>query len=191
MVCLALSVNLRALLYRYMTMRFILRQPSLNYFTFLAIVLAGLPLVQALRLSILCPKSLAILTTRAANTCDDGKDCRTLWQIVRSCLSTLFLCTWLSIHPNIPGPHEHWAKILLRRLGIMSALLIAPELMVSWAVRQKVLARRLAKEHEREWDPAVDWVSNCLLTLLTLDLFRARMDRHARFFCHHGRIYGI
>lgn len=141
-----------------MVMRFILGQPSLNSVMFLAIVLAGLLLVQALCLSIVRPKSLAILTTRAANTCDDGKDCRTLWQIVWNCLSTLFLCTWVSIHPNIPGPHEHWAKILLRRLGIMLALLIAPELMIAWAMRQKILARRLAKEHEREWDTAVDWV---------------------------------
>jgi hypothetical protein len=159
---------------------------------FLAIFLAGLPSVQAPCLSILRSKSLAIFTTRAANTCDDGKDCRTLWQIVWNCLSTLFLCTWVSVHPNIPGPHEHWAKILRRRLGMMLALLIAPELMISWAMRQRILARQLAKEHERKWDTAaVDWVYNNLLTLLTLNPFRGRMDRHARFFCHHGRIHSI
>jgi hypothetical protein len=31
---------------------------------------------------------------------------RTIWNIVWSCLSTIFLCTWGSLHPNISSTHE-------------------------------------------------------------------------------------
>jgi hypothetical protein len=65
-------------------------------------------------------------------------------------LFTILLCTWVSVHPNIPGPDEEWPRITYRRVGIMLATLIVPELVIAWAIRQRVLAHELAEEHEGE-----------------------------------------
>jgi hypothetical protein len=69
---------------------------------------------------------------------------------VWSCLVTILLCTWVSVHPNIPGPDEEWPKITLRRVGIMLAALIAPELVIAWAMRQRLLAHELADKNKGE-----------------------------------------
>ncbi|KAG1778921.1 hypothetical protein EV702DRAFT_967397 [Suillus placidus] len=61
---------------------------------------------------------------------------RTLYGIISSCILTLFACTWTSIHPNIPSPHETTFRVTRRRAGIMLATLVAPELVILWAMRQ-------------------------------------------------------
>ena len=56
------------------------------------------------------------------------------------------------MHPNIPGPYETKLKIALRRVELMLMALMAPEFVVTWAMRQWIVARRLAKErHESEF----------------------------------------
>ncbi|KAK7440612.1 hypothetical protein VKT23_016960 [Stygiomarasmius scandens] len=59
----------------------------------------------------------------------------------------MFACTWVSIHPNIPGLDEGRPTKFLRRLGITIVALLAPELVVIWALRQWLVSRRLAKEY--------------------------------------------
>ena len=81
-------------------------------------------------------------------SCGPNDECRTLWDIVRSCLITIFLCTWVSVHPNIQGRQEPMSKVMLRRLGIMVAALVAPEVIVLWAMRQRVFAARLADDNK-------------------------------------------
>ncbi|KAG0702520.1 hypothetical protein DFH29DRAFT_851407 [Suillus ampliporus] len=71
-------------------------------------------------------------TSNSASSCDT----RSLWSIIWSCAATLFACTWTAIHPNIPGMNEGKFAIISRRLSIMIIALIAPELMITWAVRQ-------------------------------------------------------
>ncbi|KAG2129166.1 uncharacterized protein EDB93DRAFT_1234459 [Suillus bovinus] len=66
---------------------------------------------------------------------------RTMWNIVSSSLLTMFACVYSAIHPNIPSPKDSLVVILWRRLGIMMMALIAPELIVIWAVRQWISAR--------------------------------------------------
>ncbi|KAG2340543.1 hypothetical protein BDR05DRAFT_889777 [Suillus weaverae] len=71
----------------------------------------------------------------------DGSDAlsfttRTMWTIVSSCILTLLACIYSVIHPNIPSPEDSPNCILRRRLGIMIVALIAPELIVTWAMRQ-------------------------------------------------------
>ncbi|KAG2141440.1 uncharacterized protein EDB93DRAFT_635831 [Suillus bovinus] len=70
---------------------------------------------------------------------------RTLWNIVSSSLLTLFACIYSAIHPNIPSPKDSPVLILWRRLGMMTMALIAPELIVTWAMRQWISARRVTK----------------------------------------------
>src|SRR5262245_61666471 len=72
-----------------------------------------------------------------ATACENLGECRTLWDIIRSCLFTVFLCTWVSLHPNIPGPDEKWWRVFLRRVGAMALAFVAPELVVAWAMRQQ------------------------------------------------------
>ncbi|TDL14490.1 hypothetical protein BD410DRAFT_845987 [Rickenella mellea] len=83
---------------------------------------------------------------RAISACTDLNNCRTTSDIVWSCLTTTFSCTWVAIHPNIPAPYESSFEIGLRRLGVVIMALIAPELVIMWAMRQWIVARRLAKE---------------------------------------------
>ncbi|KAG1896617.1 uncharacterized protein F5891DRAFT_983420 [Suillus fuscotomentosus] len=71
---------------------------------------------------------------------------RTLWNIVSSCVLTLFACIYSAIHPNIPSPKDSPILILWRRLGIMIMTLIVPELIVIWAMRQWISARHVTKK---------------------------------------------
>ena len=68
---------------------------------------------------------------------------RSITDILWSCFATLFACTWLSVHPNMPGPDEEPWKIALRRLELMFWALIFPEMIICWAFRQWLAARWL------------------------------------------------
>jgi hypothetical protein len=81
-------------------------------------------------------------------SCDDPNGCRSLGDIIRSCILTIFLCTWVSMHPNIPSPGERWPKLVWRRAGLMLLALLAPEAVVSWALRQRRAAAKLAEDHK-------------------------------------------
>ncbi|KAF7356020.1 hypothetical protein MVEN_00931400 [Mycena venus] len=82
-----------------------------------------------------------------ANSCDDINNCRKLFDIVWGCLVTIFTCTWASVHPNVPPPGQSWLALFLHRLKMMLIGIIAPELMVGFAVRQFWGVRILAKEY--------------------------------------------
>jgi len=83
-------------------------------------------------------------------SCDDPDGCRSLVDIIRSCILTILLCTWVSIHPNIPSPDDRWPRIAWRRAGLMILALIAPEVVIGWALRQRLAAAELAEEHKGE-----------------------------------------
>jgi hypothetical protein len=87
----------------------------------------------------------AILDDRAVSTCT-GTSCRSLWNIVWSCIVTIFACTWVAVHPNIPTPdqnaHHRWYSRPLRRARIMLYALIGPEFVLIWAWRQRITAYR-------------------------------------------------
>ncbi|KAF9008032.1 hypothetical protein BDQ17DRAFT_1237362 [Cyathus striatus] len=79
---------------------------------------------------------------------------RSMMDIVWGCMSTIFLCTWSSVHMNIPAPNEESWKILWRRLKTMYWTLVAPELVMFFAFRQWKGANTLLKRHkepDREW----------------------------------------
>ncbi|KAG2149309.1 hypothetical protein DEU56DRAFT_59263 [Suillus clintonianus] len=74
---------------------------------------------------------------------------RTLWNIISSSILTLFACIYSAVHPNIPSPKDSLFRILWRRLGIMIMALIAPELIVTWAMRQWISARHVTKRFKK------------------------------------------
>ena len=61
---------------------------------------------------------------------------RSIWDILWSCLATMFTVTWVSVHPNAPSLEEPSYVIFRRRVFLMSIALLAPELMVLWAFKQ-------------------------------------------------------
>ncbi|KAF7343041.1 hypothetical protein MVEN_01734400 [Mycena venus] len=75
-------------------------------------------------------------------------NCWTLFGIVQGCLTTIFACTWVSVHRNVPPPNQTWLSSLGWKLGMMLVAVIAPELMVGFATRQFFVARRYANEFQ-------------------------------------------
>ncbi|KAG2141422.1 uncharacterized protein EDB93DRAFT_1294695 [Suillus bovinus] len=80
---------------------------------------------------------------------------RILWTIISSSVLTLFACIYSAIHPNIPSPKDSPNRILSRRLGMMIMALIAPELIVTWAMRQWFSARLITKRFKDSGYPNV------------------------------------
>jgi hypothetical protein len=76
-------------------------------------------------------------------------DTRSIYNILWSCLSTIFACTWITVHPNIPAPGDSQWAVLRRRLAIMGYFLLTPEFVIYWAARQHFDARYLTKKHEK------------------------------------------
>ena len=75
---------------------------------------------------------------------------RTRFDIVWSCVSTLFICTWVAIHPNIPPRGEGRLRSLWRRIKLMLWTLLVPELILIWAYKQWSAARYIAEYFEGE-----------------------------------------
>src|SRR6266581_791229 len=59
---------------------------------------------------------------------------RTLFNIAWNCLLTTIICAWVLVHPNVP-PSGQW-RALSRRLKMMFWTIVAPELILAWAIRQ-------------------------------------------------------
>ncbi|KDR77194.1 hypothetical protein GALMADRAFT_139208 [Galerina marginata CBS 339.88] len=90
--------------------------------------------------------------TSSSGQCVCPDQQRSLWDILWSCLATIFACTWVSVHPNIPPSGEKWWRTGLRRLELMMWALIAPELIITWAMRQWFGARTMVRKyHGYKW----------------------------------------
>ncbi|KAF7356065.1 hypothetical protein MVEN_00936300 [Mycena venus] len=92
------------------------------------------------------PVALSLDPRSSPDSCDDINNCRKLFDIVWGCLATIFACTWVSVHPNVPPPDQSGLVLFWRRLKMMLIGIIAPEIMVGFAARQFFGARMLRKE---------------------------------------------
>ncbi|KAJ7130456.1 hypothetical protein C8R44DRAFT_731978 [Mycena epipterygia] len=91
------------------------------------------------------------LESRApVESCNNINSCRRLFDIIWGCLTTIFACTWVSVHPNVPPPNQSQLALFWRRLKIMLIAVIAPEFMVAFAARQFYAARRFSREFEEQ-----------------------------------------
>ena len=74
---------------------------------------------------------------------------RSIWDVLWSCLATIFACSWVSVHPNIPAPNEPSWRVFLRRLELMFWAVVGPEMVIAWAFRQWISARHLEKLYNK------------------------------------------
>ena len=92
------------------------------------------------------------------NHCNDLAHCRTIWNIVWGCVVTIFSCTWVAVHPNVPCPKKReangWIERYIRnpllsfvehRLPLFICALLVPEYVLAWSIRQFLVARKIAK----------------------------------------------
>jgi hypothetical protein len=99
------------------------------------------------------------LSTRSAVSCDNIDNCRKLNDIIWSCITTIFACTWLTLHRNIPPPTvnkrdmafrekcSYTVKRFLRhRFLPFFVTFIAPEWVLAWAMQQRTVATQIAGE---------------------------------------------
>jgi len=66
---------------------------------------------------------------------------RTLFGVAWSCILTVFICAWTSVHPNVPPDGR--MRGLWARVKLMFWTIVAPELVLAWAIRQRFAAKRV------------------------------------------------
>ncbi|KZP19206.1 hypothetical protein FIBSPDRAFT_571322 [Athelia psychrophila] len=81
---------------------------------------------------------------------------RTMASIITSCLTTIFACVWVSVHPNVPGPRQSWKSKQFESFKIVVLMLLVPEWVFAWAVRQRLQAGHYADILERARVAAAD-----------------------------------
>ena len=97
------------------------------------------------------------------NSCSDLSHCRTIGNIIWSCVVTIFSCTWVAVHPDIPCPKKREGKNRFQRwvwnpilsfaehhLLLFVCALFVPEYILAWAIQQYLKARKIANENECE-----------------------------------------
>jgi hypothetical protein len=101
---------------------------------------------------------ISSIERRDPSACSELIQSRTLWNIIWSCLSTIFLCTWGSLHPNIsstpdePGmgrrdrPWKWLVEVLTYKLPLFLWALLVPEYILAWAIRQYIMAGKIQKK---------------------------------------------
>ncbi|PVG00179.1 hypothetical protein CPB86DRAFT_824443 [Serendipita vermifera] len=89
-----------------------------------------------------------------------------LIDIIWSCLTTIFACTWLTLHPNIPPPVNDQGhtflqkrifavkKFIRHQLPPFLVALIAPEWILARAMQQWIIAKQISKEGGSSWTTA-------------------------------------
>ncbi|KAF8663999.1 hypothetical protein AX16_000850 [Volvariella volvacea WC 439] len=88
----------------------------------------------------------AVLT---ASKCDPTAS-RTVFDIIYSSLGVIFLCTYVSVHHNIPDQkYSRWGVTWWKLRTVILALL-APEVLIMWAMRQRIMAGKIAEVNKRE-----------------------------------------
>ncbi|KAL8834439.1 MAG: hypothetical protein Q9170_003735 [Blastenia crenularia] len=73
-------------------------------------------------------------------------DGRGTFDILWSCIFTIFLCTWVSLHLNVPAMQETYRHQFSRKLRWMLQAIMAPEFVLAFATGQKVEANRSVEE---------------------------------------------
>ena len=83
-----------------------------------------------------------------------GPDTRGTFQILVTCLGTIFLCTYVVVHYDVPSQRRSWLRTYALRTLTSIAALLAPELVTSVALYEYILARKYTAWFRRQ---GLDW----------------------------------
>ncbi|KAF7985794.1 hypothetical protein HWV62_429 [Athelia sp. TMB] len=89
------------------------------------------------------------IASLSSGACKDIDNCRTLADIVTSCVGTIFACVWVAVHRNLPGPMQSKTSVRLQATKVVVMTLVIPEWVMAWSVRQLLQARVYARALER------------------------------------------
>ncbi|KAF8663636.1 hypothetical protein AX16_000909, partial [Volvariella volvacea WC 439] len=93
----------------------------------------------------------ALASTVLTSQCDPTRT-RTMFDILYSCIGVILLCTYISIHHNVPNQSDSGAKVMWLKVRTTLYALVAPEMIIMWAMRQRIMADKIAKENkDRGW----------------------------------------
>ncbi|KAF9255195.1 hypothetical protein L218DRAFT_884663 [Marasmius fiardii PR-910] len=84
-------------------------------------------------------------------TCIDINNCRTIVDILTGCFSIFVISVLTSIYPNVPDFQyvgTNAIRCFLNNSIILCITIIAPEVIVLWALRQRYSAFRIAKKYQ-------------------------------------------
>ena len=100
-----------------------------------------------------------------SNSCANVTHSQTIWNIIWSCLATIFSCMWVAVHLNMPCPKQREVKNHFQRwiqnpllsfaehhLPLFVCALLVPEYILAWAVQQYLTAWKIARDNEGELD---------------------------------------
>jgi hypothetical protein len=104
--------------------------------------------------SIQARQSLIIPTTHRVKGSPtlDPSDFRDIQDILWSCFATIFACTWVAVHPNVPDPRRSGWTNYKHQVVTMLTALTAPEFVMVWALRQRIGAMKHAKEYNKKFN---------------------------------------
>ncbi|KAF8646426.1 hypothetical protein AX16_007219 [Volvariella volvacea WC 439] len=92
-----------------------------------------------------------VAAAMTVSRCDPTRT-RTIFDILYSCIGVILLCTYISIHHNIPDQNDSRAKVMWLKVRTTLYALIAPELVIMWAIRQRIMAGRIMEKNKhRRW----------------------------------------
>ena len=131
--------------------------------------------------SLLAESSSSASTVLSTPACICPADQRSIWDILWSCLATIFACSWVSVHPNIPAANESSWRIFLRRLELMFWAVIGPEMIITWAFRQWLGARHMEKLYRGKLSSLMHSIYSRILNYRILTLDRGWTKTHGHF----------
>ena len=93
----------------------------------------------------------SLAETSHSPACNDINNCRTLPAIIYGCLVTIFACTWVSLHPDIPNcTHTLW-RIRVHHLFSVVWSFLMPELIITKAAEQYCRVWKLTPGFQRKF----------------------------------------
>ena len=97
---------------------------------------------------------------------------------------TIFSCTWVAVHPNVPCPKNQNPVISFvgHRLPLFICALLVPEYVLAWAIRQFLRAREIANRDKGEFKT----FGYIFITLSNLLLERQWLTTHGFFMIMGG-----
>lgn len=78
------------------------------------------------------------------------EDARSTASLLLSCLSTILICTWSALHPNVPPEGHSMCQAFRYRSTFVFLTLVAPEYVVACAFREKSVAHSLTNRLQKD-----------------------------------------